>query len=101
MSETKTTIAVPKPVEKTEPDMEYVEIPEKDFTGVPYPTIRLNHLKFEAGKPHHVTSEIAKELKSIMKRHDFQVRRLLLPDQDPLVIQRLGGGAIVYKYGNR
>lgn len=67
-----------------------VEIPAKDTVfDWDYPTIRINHYEFEAGKTYLTSPELASEVRRIMKGYDLSQLKLLQPKKDFSALQTL------------
>jgi len=61
---------------------EYVTIPDVDIFDNRFPTIRVNHEEFLAGKRYFCCPSLAKEVREILERRQREDIRILRPDKN-------------------
>lgn len=87
-------------VEKKKPSKEYVTMPEMDVLDRKFPTIRVNHHEFHAGKTYELEAELASTVKERIRAWQKAELRLVQPKNDDKSIDVMtknghGGGGYV------
>lgn len=81
-----------KPVAKAD-DFMYVSIPATDLFDQPHPGVRLNRIKFEAGKTYSVRADVAIEVEDRLKKFNIEQVRLLRPNADRKSLNEVNKGS--------
>lgn len=71
----------------------YVSIPEKDIYDSEHPGVRLNRVKFEAGKTYKVPVEIGAEVEMRLKMFERESVRLMRPKVDSRALNDVNRGS--------
>jgi len=74
-------------------DFMYVEIPAADLFDQPHPGVRLNRVKFEAGKRYSVRADVAIEVEDRLRRFNAEQVRLLRPNADRRALTDVNRGS--------
>jgi hypothetical protein len=71
----------------------YVSIPQTDLFDQPHPGVRLNRVKFEAGKTYSVRADVALEVEDRLKKFNVEQVRLLRPNADRKSLNEVNKGS--------
>jgi hypothetical protein len=71
----------------------YVSIPLTDLFDQPHPGVRLNRIKFEAGRTYSVRADVAIEVEDRLKKFNIEQVRLLRPNADRKSLNEVNRGS--------